>query len=388
LELSNQVYMQYEVLPNGTTKELDIKVLDMGQGQERVPWFTSGASTSYETTFPAVMKKLRAATGLKEDVAFMKNFMRYAAWLNIDEVADVDTVWKKVAKRLEVDVGGLRARVQKIAALYSIAEHSRALLVALNDGALFSNVGGGYNLRVVFRRMLGLTQRYGWNLDVGAVCGWHAVELKRLFPELSGNLDDVRKILDVEKNKYETTRQKTARMVAKIVQKKVTSATLLQLYDSQGISPELVREEAAKIGVKVGVPENFYAKVAALHEKGEQVHETKREEKLALKGVPETKALYFGDWHVPAQFKAKALKVAGQFVVLDQTWFYPTSGGQLHDVGTLSAVPVVDVFKQGPYIVHKLKTNPTFKVGDSVVGKIDAQRRTQLPNRHRKHFRS
>lgn len=39
-------------------------------------------------------------------------------------------------------------------------------------------------------------------------------------------------------------------------------------------------------------------------------------------------------------------------VVLDQTAFYPTSGGQPNDLGTLSGFPVLDVTEEGDIIVH------------------------------------
>ena len=66
LEISNQVYMQYEATPAGS-KELAIKVLDMGQGQERAAWFTQGTATAYDATFPEVLNKLTKATGVRID---------------------------------------------------------------------------------------------------------------------------------------------------------------------------------------------------------------------------------------------------------------------------------------------------------------------------------
>ena len=41
------------------------------------------------------------------------------------------------------------------------------------------------------------------------------------------------------------------------------------------------------------------------------------------------------------------MKVLGNNIVLDRTGFYPTSGGQVHDNGTLGGIELVDVFKQG-----------------------------------------
>ncbi|MBI4153202.1 alanine--tRNA ligase, partial [Candidatus Woesearchaeota archaeon] len=381
LEISNQVYMQYEIA-GGAKKELAIKVLDMGQGHERVPWFTQGESTSYETTFPDVIKKLRSITGVQVDKNMMKRFLPYAGWLNIDEIENVDAAWKKVAEKVGLDVDELREQIQKQAALYSIAEHSRALLFALSDGALPSNVGGGYNLRVILRRALDFADKHHWDIDLGELCKLHAVYLKPLFPELKRNLDDVQKILEVEKNKFENTKQKAHSIIRKVVQEKIDDAVLLQLYDSQGISPELVKEEARKEGVRMAVPENFYAKIAELHERKEQAHETEKEQKLPLDDVPDTKALYFDDWRVPETFNARVLKVVGDAVVLDRTWFYPTSGGQLHDIGYLGNYTVVEVFKQGTVVVHKLGVKPKLTKGDSVVCSVDVERRKQLAQHH------
>src|SRR3989344_962967 len=381
LEISNQVYMQYEIF-GGVKKELAIKVLDMGQGHERVPWFTHGESTSYETTFPSVVRKLRSVTGVKVDKEIMKRFLPYAGWLNIDEIENVEAAWKKVAAQVGVDVDELRGQIHKQAALYSIAEHSRALLFALNDGALPSNVGGGYNLRVILRRALDFADKYHWDIDINELCQLHAAYLRPLFPELKNNLDDVKKILEVEKNKFNNTKQKAHSIIRKVVQEKIDDAVLLQLYDSQGISPELVKEEARKEGVRIAVPENFYARIAEMHDKKKQEHETKKEEKLPLGGVPDTQALYFDDWDVPGKFNAKVLKVVGDAVVLDKTWFYPTSGGQLHDIGYLGNYTVVEVFKQGGVIVHKLGVKPNLKNGDSVACSIDVERRKQLAQHH------
>ncbi|MBI2647147.1 alanine--tRNA ligase [Candidatus Woesearchaeota archaeon] len=386
LEIANQVYMQYEVTPSGL-KDLKIKVLDMGQGQERVAWFTQGKSTSYETTFPTVVKKLYSITGVKIDDDMMQRFLPYSSYLNVDEIEDIDKVWNDVANEIEVDVKELKEKILELSALYSIAEHSRALLVALSDGALPSNVGGGYNLRVILRRALSFIDKYNWKIELADVCRWHAEYLKPLFPELSENLDEVEKILQVEKSKYEATKQKTHSMISKLVKEEIDDKKLLLLYDSHGITPEVVREEALKLDKKIIVPENFYARVAELHSKHEQEHATKKEEKLDLTGIPETKALYFDDYK-KIKFKAKIVEAIDNKVILNQTYFYPTSGGQLHDIGTISlrskeiVHKVIDVFKQGKVIVHVLSKKPEFTEGEEVECEIDLDRRLQLAKHH------
>ncbi len=380
LELGNQVYMSYERTAKGH-KELNLKVLDMGMGHERNAWFSQGTSTSYETTFPTVCKKLCSSTGIKIDKNLMQKFLPYASYLNVDEVDDINKTWKLVAKKVNTDVDELREKILPLAALYSVAEHSRTLLVALNDGALPSNVGGGYNLRVILRRALGFIDKYGWDIDLYDVTKWHASYLKPLFPELSKNLDNVQKILDVEKSKFKATRQKSRSIVAKIIKEKIDNDKLLELYDSQGISPEMIKEEAEKLGKKVKVPDNFYAKVAERHEKKEQQVCTDKGVCLPLSKLNETKAEYFEDY-TKIKFKAKIVKQIGKHIILDSTLFYPTSGGQLHDTGKIAGERVVDVFKQGNIIVHVLESEHKFSVGEEVKCEIDMKRRKQLAQHH------
>src|SRR3989344_6708248 len=377
LEVSNQVYMQYEIGPTGL-HELKLKVLDMGQGMERVAWFTQGAASMYETTFPPIMKKLREITGVQYDEAFMKKFTPLAPRLNIGEVEDIDGAWKSIAGELKMDINAIKEKILPLVALYSVAEHTRALLVAINDGGLPSNVGGMYNLRVILRRALGFIDKYNWKLSLPEIARWHADELSPLFPELSENLDNIATILEVEKKKYEATRAKTYAMLPKLLEKKLTTDELVTLYDSQGISPELLVEEALKQGKKIHVPENFYSLVAERHLEKEQEHATERAEKIVIDSkISPTKALYFDDC-TKVTFDASVLQVTDKFVILDRTLFYPVSGGQIADVGTLGDSKIVNVFKQGAHIVHVCAETPKFKVGQKVHGEIDFERRLQL----------
>ncbi len=164
LELGNQVYMQYEQTNTGS-RELKLKVLDMGMGQERNAWFTKGKTTSYETTFPTVVSWLKKNTSIKLDVEIMKKFLHYSSMLNADEVENINVAWKKVSELVGLNVESLKNKVLPLSALYSVAEHTRSLLMAITDGALPSNVGGGHNLRVILRRSLSFLEKYNWNFD-------------------------------------------------------------------------------------------------------------------------------------------------------------------------------------------------------------------------------
>lgn len=379
LELGNQVYMMFQRI-NAGSKELNIRVLDMGMGHERNAWFSQGTPTSYETTFPTVMKKLKQITGIKVDEHLIKKFLPYSSYLNIDETESIEKAWQHVSKQTGIDAKELKKQILPLAALYSIAEHSRAALVAISDGALPSNVGGGYNLRVIIRRALAFIDQYKWNISLPELCALHAQYLKPIFPELSKNLDTVEKILNVEKEKYVATKQRARQIVEKIIKEDITDKKLLALYDSQGILPEAIKEEAEKLGKKVEIPENFYARVSELHKEIEELV-VKKEDLLPLDNLPETEALYFGDYK-KTEFKAKVLKIINNVVVLDKTAFFPISGGQDYDTGTLSGKEVAEVFKQGAIIVHRLKEAPFFNEGDIVIGKINEKRRIQLAQHH------
>lgn len=66
-------------------------------------------------------------------------------------------------------------------------------------------------------------------------------------------------------------------------------------------------------------------------------------------------------------------------LVLDQTLFYPTSGGQPHDTGTLNETRVLDVIDAGSGIVHVLEK--PIPLGP-VAGVIDAERRFDFTVQH------
>ena len=70
------------------------------------------------------------------------------------------------------------------------------------------------------------------------------------------------------------------------------------------------------------------------------------------------------------------------YAVLDRTAFYPTSGGQPHDLGTLGGVPILDVVdrEEDGSIVHVLAS--PLDSGQVVAGEIDAARRRDHIQQH------
>jgi alanyl-tRNA synthetase len=86
-----------------------------------------------------------------------------------------------------------------------------------------------------------------------------------------------------------------------------------------------------------------------------------------------------------AEFTAAIVERSGDGtrVYLDETAFYPTSGGQPHDVGTLGGVAVVDVVDENERIAHVLAA-PLGGGGSEprLVGRIDWVRRYDHMQQH------
>jgi alanyl-tRNA synthetase len=366
IELFNQVYMMFEHSDNGD-RELNIKVLDMGLGMERIAWFSQVTATMYDAIFPTVLEYLKESTEVEFDAQLFRKFAPYSSLLNVDEVEDINQAWTSVSEKVGVDVNTLKDKIMPMTAIYSIAEHSRSLLLAITDGALPSNVGGFYNLRVIFRRMMNFIDKYHWasKIDIKKILRLHAQYLAPLFPELNDSVNEVYEILEFEKKKHYESRQREQNIIKNIISKneKISTERLIELYDSNGINPEELSVEAWKQKVVIDVPENFYKLVAEKHEhdslKAENIKTQTTKEKHYDTDDLKTDALYFDHYDL-IDFKAVVLQIIHDTeeknykIVLDKTAFYPTSGGQLHDVGVLGKNKVIDVFKQGKVIIHVL----------------------------------
>jgi len=314
-------------------------------------------------------------TAGKPDETFMTKFGRYAGLLNIDEIDDAKGVWRRVGGELGVEPEELKKQVYRQRALYALGDHTRTLLVAIHDGALPSNVGGGYNLRTILRRCWSLIEEFGLDMELERLFELHIKEFGSWYTELKeeGSLWD---ILGVEKKRYSEGREKGRKMVEKMLSggEEISAKKLVRLYDSHGISPELIRE----INAAVEVPENFYKMVEELHESSRT---TKLEEKLELPdGLSETELMYYET--DDTEFEAKVVKAFKDFVVLDRTLFFAEGGGQDHDLGTLNGVEVTDVQKAGGVTLHKVRDAGRFKEGMKVKGSVDAGRRRQLTQHH------
>lgn len=100
-----------------------------------------------------------------------------------------------------------------------------------------------------------------------------------------------------------------------------------------------------------------------------------------------TERLYEND---PFLFETDAVLIArtptgsGEEIILNQTVFFATSGGQSHDTGSLEGARVVDVQKRGSEVIHITETPLPAGIspGSRVRAKIDVARRLDHMRQH------
>jgi len=389
LELGNAVFTEFEgnendyrVMPN--------KIVDMGAGLERFSWITMGTPTSYDCCFGPVVSKLVNMTGTDTDHETLNKYFESISLKLEDKTAaiggsssSIRDLKLLIAKEMKISEEQLSAFVAPYEAIYTVCDHIRTLVFAISDGALPSNVGGGYNLRIILRRALSILERLGWRniIRVDDIAELHIDYLKQMYPELEEHREDVRTILQLEASRYSSSRERMNSVAGSLKSnkkvKELTVDDLIRLYESDGITPDFLMEQ----GIIQNIPSTFYTRLAELHTT--QVSSQASKPILGLENLPPTKLLYYQDESI-RHFQAKVLRIVeGKYVILDQTAFYPRGGGQEPDTGDIEGVKVVEVTKQADVVVHKIEVGgriPSEK--QTVDGKVNARRRDLITKHH------
>lgn len=318
LELGNCVFTEFSGTPDNY-KRLKNPVVDMGAGIERICWVSQQTPTSYEAVIGPVIEKM-----------------------------------KTKGDNLEV--------------IYAVADHAKTLCFAITDGGIPSNVGGGYNLRVLLRRCFNLIETNKIDIDLRDVCEDLAIFFKPLYPELLKKIDVIKEIIYIEFGKYIESKDRMNAMLKNL--KDVDEEKMIELYDSHGITPEMLKTVIPDLVI----PEDFYAKITERHEKAKpEKFETCKYD------LPETDTRMV--YQEIYNFEAKVLDIDDEKVILDKTAFYPTGGGQEFDKGTINNHKVYSVQSCNGIVIHYIE-KPSFKRGDVVKCKIDKEARAQIMKHH------
>jgi len=381
-EAATLVFMQNREL-NGHRVPMDTTVVDTGYGLERLTWLSQATTSSYEAVFGDALAYLKRATGAKRvDDRVLREYSKVAGMLKVESLADIREIRRQTAERVGIAVEELVAQVSPLEALYTICDHARALIFLLGDGVVPSNAREGYFARLLVRRGLRALKDLNITYSLADTVSFMIDQIREDYPEFFFNKGDILKLLKVEETRYKETLEKGRTTVAKIAEERKAAGkgfdveTLIELYDSHGLNPDVVRDFT---DVPVEIPDDFYARVAARHERPTHVEP---EKKIQIsRELPATKLRVYEDKR-KRSFRAKVLAVEGEAVVLDQTYFYPEGGGQEPDHGTIADREVYDVQRMGTSILHFVRGDATSVLKKRVACVIDGERREALMRNH------
>ncbi|MGC8647781.1 MAG: alanine--tRNA ligase [Candidatus Micrarchaeia archaeon] len=376
LELVNNVFTQFSY-ENGKIEELKGKVVDVGWGFERLLWYYTGAYTAYDPVFKNELSYLYKAMGIKPNERLYSRIAGMLGTIDLSEESSESAAESKLISSAGISREDFYNVIKPMQAAYAIADHSRTLLFAITDGALPSNVGGGYNLRVLLRRMFDFMEQYG-SFDILKVMELHVKDLRDLYPRLGESLGEIGRIIETEKKRYESTKSTAMRIISGMLERKekLTPEKLATLYESNGITPEMIERVAKSKGLSIEIPENAYLSII----KGDFAEKEKEQKvRFSTEGVQKTEKLYYKGL---TECDAKVLSMQGDIVMLDRSVFYPEGGGQEADHGSIENCEVIDVQQENGVIAHIVKGKPNFKVGDIVHCAVDQERRLRLMAHH------
>jgi len=393
LEVATLVFMHYKV-ENGKVIPMPSKIVDTGYGLERLVWLFKGNPTVYDAVFPDVIKYLKKKAGIKDlpreiiDILASK-----LGQIDYKEPEKVAIIKEKIALELGLDVSNLNKLLEPHENIYALADHTRTLVWMLGDGIVPSNTGAGYLARLLIRRSIRYLSKLNLEIPLSELISMQIKIWSPDFPEYVELEDTINEMIDYEEQRYKKTLTRGCKLLSNKLKKmkqkglkELPVEDLILLYDSHGLSPDIVSEISKEYNISVSIPPDFFSRVAARHEKPysrrKEVEVPSLEE---LRNLQPTKLLYYEDPET-YNFTAKILAIIdNRYIILDQTSFYPIGGGQPFDTGILKKddreCKVIRVFKVGNTVIHECDQVP-FKEGDIVEGIVDRERREALKRSH------
>ena len=370
IEFYNLVFMQYNRDAEGQLTPLANRSIDTGMGLERMAQILQGVSNNYETDliYPLI-----------EQAA---------------QLAGVDYQNLNAAGRTSLKV---------------IGDHSRAITQLIADGVSASNLGRGYILRRLLRRvvrhgrLLGIDKPFLGSMGEGAIA-----QMAEAFPLLLERREAILAELNREEARFLETLERGEKLLAELLAagpERISGAQAFELYDTYGFPLELTQEIAEEHGLTV----DLAGFEAAMEEQRQRAKAAAVSVDLTLQDAIEQLAASLD----PTSFKgyeelehpscvlalvvngaAAAVAVAGDAVqlVLDATPFYGEGGGQVGDHGTLSGggadgegviVAIDAVSRNRSVFVHGGRIERgQLRLGDVVTARVDRSCRRRAQAHH------
>ena len=317
---------------------------------------------------------------------------------NVDSNFDTD-LFTPIIRHIE-ELTGILYNSQK--EFKVIADHIRAIVFALSDGATFENTGRGYVLRRLLRRSIRMGKKvnlkdafmYKLVSDVCDIMGkfYPNIVEKRPFVEAQ--------VLEEEKLFFKTLdagEKRLKELMNNSTTKTISGEDTFKLYDTYGFPYELTMEYLEENGFTTS-KEEFDKYMNLQRELAKKSAKTKTamasQKKVLLDFTKESKFVY-GIYRLKSNVLAifskdnleKSLDHDG-YIALKRTCFYAESGGQVSDTGMIIGknfkARVVDVFK-GPngQHIHKIRLlDGKINVNDDCEIVIDKDRRKKIEANH------
>ena len=314
IEFYNLVFMQYNRDSNGILTNLEFKNIDTGMGLERMAQILQKKTNNYETDLILPIIK---------EAAFIAKINYFSS----DE------------------------RTQT--SLKILGDHTRAIIHLISDGVVASNLGRGYILRRLLRRMI----RHGRLLAiqdnfVSKLASIGISLMQNTYPDLKINKERILREIDIEEKRFLETLDRGEKLLNDFIssgEKLISGSKAFELYDTYGFPLELTREILEENNISVDL-EGFTTEMEAQKERAKAASQ---KIDLTLKGSIEREidlfdqTIFEGYDSLNSQGLVKGIffesnsvekAIQGQVVqiILDQTSFYGESGGQIGDTGTIS----------------------------------------------------
>jgi len=399
IELSTLVFMQYRKV-GGEYRELPIRIVDTGYGLERFTWISQGTPTAFQAVYGKLFSDLLSIAGVEmPEGEILAESTKYAGLMNIVDTGSLRATRAKVAEKIGTDPDSLERILSPLEKAMAVLDHTKTLAFMLGDGIVPSNVKAGYLARLLIRRTHRIMQSLGIRSSLSDLLLMQVDHWRGQFPELSERADYIKKVCDLELERYEKTIDQGKALVGRLLNlkgiretKRLPVEKLIELYDSNGLPPEVVKEICEAQGISVEIPDTFDTIVAERHAGASKAGPPKGEDRgddsrpfEGLPALPETKLVYYEQPGLK-KLRCKVVYADPGRVVLDRTIFYPEGGGQLSDAGTMrrggSIVQVKKALKSRGIVVHLVENGGVLAPGDEVECEVDWERRASLQRHH------
>jgi alanyl-tRNA synthetase len=290
-----------------------------------------------------------------------------------------------------------------------IGDHLRSVVHMIADGITASNLGRGYVLRRLIRRVVRHGRLIGIERDFTGEVAETAIALSEAaYPNVRDRQTVIQTELKAEESRFRETLDRGEKLLNEIVSKlthegkpgEISGDDAFTLYDTFGFPLELTQEVAEENGLTVDAA-GFEKRMEEQRGRSRDAQDTidltvqSTLDQLA-EHLHETK--FLGYAQASSEAEVKALLVAGKAVeladlgtdvqlILDQTPFYAESGGQVGDRGSLYSstvrVQIIDVQKEGSLFVHfGTVEQGTLKMGDRLTAQVDLASRRRAQANH------